>query len=219
MCTHHDTDETPHLEQLLTQHGSRVGLQSFEGLCGMGCDHNELGGLFVLVSSPSEITLESGITISLRPLDSRETVAGGLDQRDLQRIADKAAELRDDCGRLRQTALVQQLIHDRAILEGDLLRGSLVPDIEDSRFAGLLMLPDVVRQYGARARPEYTRLMTSIFDHINERTGDFHDALVADILNDLTPERDNPHSEESLRQWRFRQRQETGAEAVSSPMT
>jgi hypothetical protein len=198
-------EEQKSLTSLLTQNGSQIGLESFKNLCKLGCIDQELGGLFVFLCSPSKITLESGESINLRPLDSKETAMGGFEQNDLEEIAQIAERLRAECERLRQTPLVRQLVHDGDIKVGDLLNRSPLSDIKEVRFDGLLMLPDVLRKCGARQRPEYTRLLTGIFAHIYEHTKGWHDKCVADVLNDLSPDRKDPYTEEGLKQWRTRQ--------------
>jgi hypothetical protein len=108
---------------------------------------------------------------------------------------------------------VRSLAATGKIPNGDLLAplgpvASVPPDIRDRQFATLLALPElaksVLEKVGPKQKPDRTRLLTELCQHVRERCGHWHDRLIADILNDLQTESpDTAHDEISLKQWRY----------------
>jgi hypothetical protein len=161
---------------------------------------------------------------ALTPKDGKRP----LDPDDLRRIAARALRLCEDIDRLKTTPLVVRLVQEQAIPPGDLLAGSLiltsppkirptegtppkkkpgrklVPGLVPSPFNGILNLPKLAKSFGPQKTPDYTRRLSAIYRHIHERTGQWHDAWVADILNDLLLDAEHPDNAESLKQWRSR---------------
>lgn len=191
--------EGEYLYKLLTKHGSTQGTNAFDKLCDLNCDPVLLGQHLVMFSQTEEIVLKrTGEAIPIRPLDSWDTALNGLSIDDLRQVTKRAKELQKDILRLKNTPLVRRLIRKGIIKSGDLLHGNIM----DTRFDGLLKLPELASQYGPRQRPEYTERLTKIYEHIHERTRGWHDALLADILTDLMP--DASYTEQALKEWRSR---------------
>lgn len=192
----------------LAERLDEVGTKAFRELCVLGCDADVLGGLFALLASPSTLHIgDSSKTrkITLRSLDDLETALGGLTRRQLQSVAQRASRLKNDIERLRRTSLVLSLVQQGLIGRGDLLAGSTLP--VDLGFDGLVNLPNWARQVGRLKRPDYTRLLTKIYTHIRQNSGQWHDRLVADVLSSLAPAalaKDSPINEFSLKEWRKR---------------
>ena len=119
-----------------------------------------------------------------------------------------------DLHRLRRSPLVRFLNQQRPINPRDLLAlGSSpltsAPDLRDCEFRTLLELPQAFREVleglGIRQSPDRAALLSSIYKHIHERCGQWHDTLVADVLNDVEPGLEEPPATaDSLKMWRKR---------------
>jgi len=153
---------------------------AFKKLCEAGCDRNTLGSLFVLLTEPSLMKLESGAEIHLRRLD-KESALNPLDPAALERIVKKAKSLIEDLRRLKQTPLVRSLDARGAFPPGDLLSGSTICGLVPAAFHGLLGLPERAREI-SHSTPDFDRILARIYEHIYACTGQPHDALVADVL-------------------------------------
>ncbi len=171
--------------------------ESFDKLCQRGCDPDILSFLCYWIMPHEPVTLPMPGTLPVRetetpqrptvihsrPLDSWETVADGLEVEDLGRIAEEAEQLWCKILRLRRTPLVTTLIQMGELPRSsdDLLGG--LPGCGDP-FRGLRELPDLAKKwFGPRQRPDYTRLLTALCEHVSERTGSWHDSEVESILD------------------------------------
>jgi hypothetical protein len=150
------------------------------------------------LSARTPIQLQTGRTIELNARDSWDSLLYPVTRGELPRIALQARKLLGDIERLRETRLVRRL----DLPDEDLLGGSPLPKVKRIYFQGLLNLPKLAKGFGSRKRPDYTRRLTLIYQHIHECTRQWYDAKVADILNDLLPDPEHPHNAESLKQWR-----------------
>ena len=210
-------DKASGLERYL----SPTGKEAFNGLCGLGCDRDVLESLFTfLVAKPVRIQGTKGqatkgqrerpyYEISMHPLDQLETALRGskkYDIRALQRTAQRAKKLMREIERQKRTPLVIWLQQKGHIKPPDLLAGSLVPGLRQSYFRGLLSLPKLAKQVGGRKKPDFERQLAMIYRHVHERTGGWHDQLIASVLDDLfPPDRDHePPSPGALLAWRHR---------------
>ncbi len=185
-------------------------LKSFNRLCELGCDPDVLAFLCYWLMPRDPVTLRTSkrsrlnaralhtVVIHNRPLDSWDTAADGLGLEDLRRIADEAEQLWKKILRLRRSPLVRELIQRGEIPRStdDLLSG--LPGCGEP-FSGLRELPELAKKWsGPRQRPDFTRLLTSLYEHILERTRSWHDSEVGNILNSLLPK-----PPKDLKQWRY----------------
>ena len=203
--------EDPYLKRVLTSNGSHHGWTAFEELCSEGCDPDVLSWCFFWLydepvrvkDSPPHDVLASRFEMQPNRLDS-DDARGDFSLAELDKIAALAKGLQEQLLKIRQIPFVRELIARRALPPGDLLylpslylRNPLNPQLN-----GLISLGDLARKVGTQKRPNYTKRLKEIYDHIHERTGQWHDRLVADILNDLKP--DHAQSEDGLKTWRHR---------------
>jgi hypothetical protein len=147
---------------------------------------NESGDL----PAPGTKPLHEWYLVSLHPLDRLEAALRGssmIDIRELQRTAQRAKKLRSEIICLKRTPFVRWLQQKGYIQQPDLLNGLPVPGSTEPYFRGVLSLPRLAKQVGARKRPDFERQLKKIYQHIYERTSGWHDDFVARILNDLIP--------------------------------
>jgi hypothetical protein len=145
------------------------------------------------------------ITVDPRPLDSIETALGKFEVRDL-------APLQRRFGRL--AARIRGLFNSQhqSTIADDLPAGLLLlPDRLDAfarTFVGRMMAETI----GPKRSPERTRILMLLFAYLKDRTGRYHEAHVASILNGLgflLSQAENgalQNDEASLRKWRSRQK-------------
>lgn len=205
-----DSKEQSLAEQVADKlHLEGVPRNSFLQLCQEGCDPRILGEHLICLTSKSEIPIRPkgkkgggedrrSYNISLRPLDSVQGTLNDLEKRDLESLQEKLLIIAEDVNTLNQTRLVRYLNDDeynREIWELSRLLG-----IYANHFIPILLKK--IEKSGPKQRPNYTSFLTAIYEHINKKTGKWHDALVADIFNALNPE--NTDTEQSLKQWRKR---------------
>lgn len=147
--------------------------------------------------------------VSLHPLDRLEAAlrgSGEVNLRELQRTAQRAKKLRNEVIRLKRTPFVRWLQHTGYMRPPDLLSGLPVPGSTETYFRGVLSLPRLAKQVGARKRPDFERQLKKIYQHIYEHTSGWHDDLAARILNDLflcELGREGTNAD-ALRKWRDR---------------
>lgn len=178
--------------------------EAFERLYQLGCEPQILEFLCYWMMPLEPVTLPANesrphpVVIHNRPLDSWDTAADGLNLEDLRKIAEESEQLWNKILRLRRTPLVRTLIlMDELPRSSDDLLGGL-PGCGDP-FRGLKELPALAKKwFGPRQRPDFTRLLTALYEHIWERTRGWHDAEVAALLDALLP--DPP---KDLKQWRY----------------
>jgi hypothetical protein len=200
--------KSPSLKARLIENGSQQGWNAFGQLCDEGCDPDLLTwSLFLLYDEPvrAEDPKTGAGHFEMRPtrLDPSEA-RGDLSLTELDRIANLAAELQNQLPRLRQLPFVRELIARGLLPLDDLLNvpSLYLRDTKESRLNGLVNLGDLARKFGSQKKPQFTARLKEIFNHIHESTGQWHDRLVADILNDLKP--DIINTEDSLKAWRHR---------------
>jgi hypothetical protein len=193
-------------ERLRLTPGAR---EAFEKLCQLGCDPDILAFLFYWIV-PREVTLPANeaegrrnpVTIHTRPMDSWDSAMDDLSLDQLKGFANQAQHLWSIFLRLRKTPLVRALVlmGEVPCCGADLLGG--LPHRGDP-LRTLIDLPELAKKWaGPRQHPDFTRLLTSIYEHISQRTGQWHDRLVADTLNALFANPQQHHTENSLKQWR-----------------
>lgn len=205
---HSNSSSGLYLKRVLTRNGSKQGWISFEQLCNEGCDPILLTWCFIwLYDEPVRV---EGADDKTGRLEMRPTPLDRLDARGdytleaLDRIANISRELQRELPRLMKVPFIRELVARRILPLDDLLSGpsGFLPNRQAARLNGLTSLGYLARQFGPQKKPHYTKRLKEIYVHIHERTGTWHDRLVADILNDLRP--DEGVTEESLKTWRHR---------------
>jgi hypothetical protein len=197
-----------------------TGRNSFVSLCEKGCDAEELGNYFKLLTSKSEIEYtrtyigkrkrfatsrehaermrQPQHVIDSRPMDSFETALDGFQKRDIENLQKKLKKVSSDIEKLNNTKLVGSI--DRHKFHREVFNMPTLLDYYAGKFINLIL-----KEYdrvGEKQRPDYTKLMKGLYKHVRDKTKGWHDALIAEILYQLTPERQD--SELSLKQWRKR---------------
>lgn len=210
-----------YLNALFSESETKIGRKAFNKLCESGCTRSTLGGLLIFLCAPDRVIItrpdkerslqaRPKYEVSLRPLDrhkSLEALFGGYDLRKLRQVAKTATKLQEQLERLRNTEGVRHLTATGELPDNDLLSASslvAVLGLPDSRFCGILNLPELAKGLSPKNRPDYTRLLTKIYVHIRQQTGVWHDKEVADMLNDLLPNDPTQHDEVNLKAWRAR---------------
>ena len=215
LMAHKLTTELPYLDELLKQSESGdpdKAIERFNNLCERGCDRETLGRLLVDLANywrtEEPFELASGRIVYAYPLDSKAALdpqdgARAISLRGLRDIWAKAEILISQIERLRRTPLVHQLKLHGIIQPGDLLSGRSSNRV----FHGLRHLPQLAKTLSPKARPEYSKILTKIYEHIRERTqGHFYDELLVEILHTLKPGDSSPTpSAEALKEWRRRE--------------
>jgi hypothetical protein len=202
-------DKVPYLEEILLRNGSHLGLDAFSELCDLGCDKETLGAFFAIYGSHDEIRIKptnrtKGRVISTRPLDSFETAFrpfNATSMRDLESLVERTKEFLKDIDLLKRSAVVQELIERELIRDGDILAG---PFLLTGPFYSLLNLPELIKKLDLGRHPDQTRLRKFIHSHIFERTGRWHDDLVADVFNHLPLFENKPTTSKAVKMWRKR---------------
>jgi len=196
------------LKLILTRNRSQVGWNAFDELCSNGCEPTLLSWAFLWLYREPAVKAapkanESRFEWRPAPLDSSKA-RGEFTLAELDQIASLAKELQQKLPRIRQIPFVRELLATRMLPRNDLLQGeSLFLSTDcDSRLNGLVNLGRFGRLVGAQKRPRYAARLKEIYAHIHERTRQWHDRLVAHILNDLDP--DKPQTENGLKEWRRR---------------
>jgi len=201
---------------------TQIGRESFGLLCEYICAASnaevdkpplcrELAFWFDLLAT-SEVSLSRGRKIHIRPLDAYVTALGGLTPADLKEIESETKSLLRKINGLKRSPFVRDLDQRGLIPVGDLLRRADFPC--GSEFETLLKLRDLARDIlGDPRRPkkrdfdsDLVRVYRFIYQHSG---GAYYDERVADILNDLFPDRakTKPFTQSSLKQWRYNRRQ------------
>ena len=149
-------------------------------------------------------------TMSLHSLDNREDALCGKSLDDLAKIVKRAKKLVKDIGELKRTPLVRELVSRGVIRKGDLLHRVDFPH-DTTRFEGLLNLRRLGKNFsGSQKYPDRTELLTDLLQHVRESTGDWHDELVAPLLEHILPKGPTmnkpswPVSKKGLSEWRKR---------------
>lgn len=213
------------VKKKLSAHGSEIAkdaIEAFEELCRKGCCWKELGNLVCLLSM-EKMTIEipsklkesperlSDGTLEIDPhaLDST-TARGEFDTRMLEAIAKKAKGLLEDIRKLKQTELVKDLNARRIIQPSDLLSIHPIYDSLDEphnrEFYGLLHLSELAEQVGSQKKPHYTNQRERLHLYVREKTGEWCDSQIANILRGLSPDGDpkGKYNEDNLKAWRSR---------------
>ena len=189
---HKLTTELADLDKLLNQSKSvesNEAIRRFNKLCERGCDRETLGRMLVDLANywrtegPYKLR-RSGKVVHAYPLDAN----GALDPQDgdrtltlkeLREIRSRAEKLIVEIDRLRRTPLVHYLKLHGIIQPGDLLTGRSSNRV----FYGLRQLPQLAKTLSPAARPEYSSILRTIYEHIQERTrGHFYDELLVSCL-------------------------------------
>ena len=139
------------------------------------------------------------VEINFRELDTRPAAHPGFTLKQLRTVAKRAKRLQEDVAKLRRTPLVSSLVECGKIPPGDLLFGSQFPN-GGGRFDSLLRLPELAREYGPQAKPDYTRMRKDIHLYIRRCTRSWNDRLFAEIHNALFP--GTAQSERTVQRWR-----------------
>ncbi len=198
----------PYLKHILTRNNSQFGWSSFEQLCSEGCDPIVLTWCIlslydepVRVQGPDDKT--GHFEMRPTPLDSPDA-RGEYTLEALDRIVSISRELQTELPRLMQVPFIRELVARHILPVDDLLSGPsrFLRNKQAARLNGLTKLGYFARQFGPQKRPHYTARLKEIYTHIHERTGQWHDPLVAKILNDLRP--GDAVSAEGLKVWRHR---------------
>ena len=212
---HKLTTEVSYLDELLKQ--SKSGdhdnaIDKFNKLCERGCDRETLGLLLVDLAkywrTQEPFKLASGKIVYAYPLDSKSALdpqdgKRAISLNELRKIWARAETLISKIERVRRTPLVHNLKLYGFIQSDDLLNGRSSNRV----FHGLRQLPQLAKTLTPKGRPEYSRILRKIYEHIRERThGHFHDELLAEILQNLKPGRSSRTlSAEALKEWRRRE--------------
>lgn len=195
--------ERTHIETRL----SGVGKKAFRDLVEVGCDPHVVDGLFTMLTTHSVTLTRKGsrpIEIRMSALDSWDELLFPVIKDELPQIARRARKLLQDIERLRKSHFIRHLNVTGFLPQGDILAGSAVGFGPRRYFHGLLHLPEMAKPFGPKLRPDHTRRLTKLYQHIHERSGQWHDARVADILNDLLQNPGNPVTADSMKAWRSR---------------
>jgi hypothetical protein len=204
--------------EYLAEKLSETGRLSFGKLCNVMCassgsavSHGSpcqtLAYFFALLSN-SEVELNNGTRLDLRSLDSYDSALGEFTVQDLEDIASKARELIWNINELKKTPLVRELDRRSLIPPNDVLARADFPC--DTHFQGLLNLRNtatlILGDPRKPKRPGFDSDLTRVYAWIHQHTGRWYDEQVADLLNDLFPEKtqgDQPFTQSSLKQWRY----------------
>jgi len=184
---------------------------SFAQLCHEGCDPDFLASLFpTLHSKPIKVTPADSrrgpYEVSLRPMDDWSSAIRGFTPRELDQVAKKLNDLCNDITELNASPIMRKLEkHEvfgdkRQVVFG--LPGAL--QVYETKVIPLLL--EQRKRSGPRQRPDYTIVLAKIYAHIQDHTGQWHDALVADILSNLYPDQ-KYQGEEALKEWRLRHKE------------
>lgn len=208
MGQEHRVPENPYFEFRLR---TAKGRNALDQLCDKGCDRVALREKLIWFAQYKTLTIRSHfwnanevdqevpVKVNLRSLDTRGTAHPGFTLKQLGKVAKRATRLQEDVAELRRTPLVSFLVECGKIPRGDLLFGSHVLD-GGGRFEGLLNLPELARQCGPQARPDYTRMRKDIHFYIRRCTRHWNDRLFAEIHNDLFPK--SAESDKTVQRWR-----------------
>jgi hypothetical protein len=191
-----------------------IGRESFGSLCESICAGsnpevgkpplcNELAYWLDLLAT-SEVTLRGGRKIHIRPFDSYRSALDGIKLSELRKTEYEAESLIRKINRIKRTPLVREMDQRDAIPAEDLLRRADFPC--GSQFETLLRLREIAKMLLGNPRkprkPDFDSDLSRIYRYIHEHTARWHDERVADILNDLLPNRATPFTGSSLKQWR-----------------
>jgi hypothetical protein len=177
------------------------GKESFVLLCEMGCDAEELGNFFKLITSKPEVKISSkrgDYNLHLRPMDSLEVALGRFNKRTLDSLSNNLKKIAIDIQELNNTILVRRI--DRKTYNSQIANLPQLLNYYAKDFLKLVLREK--KKIGSKQKPGYTMLMKNLYKHIRDSSKEWHDALVADVLNALLPEQED--TEQSLKQWRKR---------------
>ena len=217
---------------LLTRDGSSAGKDAFVELCQLGCDSRIVGEALVYLHSESSFTITSTpeerieryrqvrpsivtdslieiekqrgtdeLEIYLRPMDSLEAALGKFKPRQLERLREKCKKLAEQLEAFHSTRLVRHGMIDGEFPDNRPVELPYLLRLYADQFLPLLIAK--TKHIGPKYRPDYTRLLTKIYNHIHEETGGWQDRLVADVLNELFGyPADELKTPEALKAWR-----------------
>ncbi|HWT02565.1 MAG TPA: hypothetical protein VN256_20100 [Pyrinomonadaceae bacterium] len=197
-----------------------TGKDSFISLCEKGCDAEELGNYFKLLTSRSEIVItrryigkrkrfatsrehaermsEPQRTIDFRSMDSIEAALGEFQKRDLERLQKKLKKIAVDIQKLNNTNLVRRI--DKHKYHPEVSNLPPLLNYYADKFIKLMLRE--TEGIGAKQKPDHTRFMKGLYKYVRDNTKEWHDALIADVLNEIGP--DSKDTEQSLKEWRNR---------------
>jgi hypothetical protein len=186
-----------------------VARNSFISLCEKGCEPEFLGEyLSYLISKPT-ITIYRGskgaskrkpYKVSLRPMDDLEIAFKGVEKRNLKPLQKKLLDIAEQIQKINRTRLVRRLEQHK--YDSEIHNLSNLLQIYAEQFIPLLM--EELKIIGEKQNPNFNEYLKEICDHVKKATGSDHYKLIADVLNGIGLV---DWSEGSLKQWRYRQKQ------------
>ena len=193
----------------------QIGIDGFRALCDAVCTEEahpcqlrpyceELAFCFDLLTGPSLFHSLDSYASAFSGFEIREP-GKGFEFKRLKKLESRVATVIKEIDELKKTPIVRELAEQGLIPSDDVLG---MPDFScRSHFQALLDLRNrasiVLGDPRKPKRVDFDSILLGIYMHIHSRSGGWHDRSVADILNDLFPDRREPFTESSLKQWRY----------------